>query len=199
MASECTSSFSAVINYGAGYTSCSNSTMQIRYQMFIEADGLPEMAVNFATKSSWNSGSVDYKVDYKPKQIVEFSSSVYAYGDEKDAFYIEEDDLYLIGSAEHAIGPLHMDYVFEEKELPRRYVGFSTSFRRESGSYGKDTRGILRVHQFDKLEMYSFCRPDKLVTGSSAKSGRTNLVDRAVGDRSRFENRKEVLSEAGMR
>jgi len=81
--------------------------------------------------------------------------------EEKDAFYIEEDDLYLIGSAEHAIGPLHMDYVFEEKELPRRYVGFSTSFRRESGSYGKDTRGILRVHQFDKLEMYSFCRPDK--------------------------------------
>jgi seryl-tRNA synthetase len=81
--------------------------------------------------------------------------------DEEDAFYVEKDDLYLIGSAEHAIGPLHMDHVFEKEELPRRYVGFSTSFRREAGSYGKDTRGILRVHQFDKLEMYSFCHPEK--------------------------------------
>ncbi len=81
--------------------------------------------------------------------------------DDREAFYIGEDDLYLIGSAEHAIGPLHMDCVFDEKDLPRRYVGFSASFRREAGSYGKDTKGILRVHQFDKLEMYSFCRPDK--------------------------------------
>ncbi|KKU94055.1 MAG: Serine-tRNA ligase [Candidatus Jorgensenbacteria bacterium GW2011_GWA1_48_13] len=81
--------------------------------------------------------------------------------DESDAFYVKDDDLYLIGSSEHTLGPFHMNHVFKEKELPRRYVGFSTCFRRESGSYGRDTKGILRVHQFDKLEMYSFVHPDK--------------------------------------
>ena len=81
------SEFSAVINYGAGYTSCSNSTMQIRYEMYIQADSLPKTSVNFATKGSYNKG-LD-KVEYKSKQIVEFSSSAYAYGDEKDSFYID--------------------------------------------------------------------------------------------------------------
>lgn len=81
--------------------------------------------------------------------------------DDGEAFYVKDDNLYLVGSSEHTLGPLHMNYVFEEKELPRRYVGFSTCFRREAGSYGKDTKGILRVHQFDKLEMYSFVHPDK--------------------------------------
>src|SRR3989338_6195717 len=56
---------------------------------------------------------------------------------------------------------MHADETFEEKDLPRRYLGFSTCFRREAGSYGKDTRGIFRVHQFDKVEMFSFCHPDK--------------------------------------
>ena len=58
------------------------------------------------------------------------------------------------------MGPLHLNDVFEVKDLPRRYVGFSTCFRREAGSYGKDTKGILRVHQFDKVEMYSFTKPE---------------------------------------
>ena len=66
------------------------------------------------------------------------------------------DDQYLVGTAEHSIVPMHMDETFSEKDLPRRYVGFSTAFRRESGSYGRDTRGIFRVHQFDKVEMVSF-------------------------------------------
>ncbi len=79
--------------------------------------------------------------------------------DEKDAFYIEEDDFYLIASSEHVIGPFHMNDIFEKKELPKRYVGFSTCFRREAGSYGRDTRGILRVHQFDKVELFSFAEP----------------------------------------
>lgn len=69
--------------------------------------------------------------------------------------------LYLIGTAEHAIAPMHGREVFEEKELPKRYIGFSSSFRREAGSYGKDTRGIFRVHQFDKIELFSFCHPEK--------------------------------------
>src|SRR3989344_3367475 len=78
-----------------------------------------------------------------------------------DAFYIQKDDLYLIGSAEHTLGPLHMQETFSETELPKRYVGFSPSFRREAGSYGRDTRGMFRVHQFDKVEMYSFAHPEK--------------------------------------
>jgi seryl-tRNA synthetase len=79
----------------------------------------------------------------------------------EERYYLPADDLYLIGSAEHTLGPLHMDYVFKESELPKRYVGFSTCLRREAGTYGKDTRGILRAHQFDKVEMYSFCDPEK--------------------------------------
>ncbi len=78
-----------------------------------------------------------------------------------DIFYLEKDDLYLIGTSEQAIGPMHAGEVFEEKELPKRYIGYSSCFRREAGSYGKDTKGILRVHQFDKIEMFSFVTPSK--------------------------------------
>ncbi len=80
-------------------------------------------------------------------------------GDERERYYFPEDDLYLAGSAEHTIGPFHMNETLDEKQLPLRYVGFSTCFRREAGSYGKDTKGILRVHQFDKVEMFSFTTP----------------------------------------
>lgn len=71
----------------------------------------------------------------------------------------EQADFYLVGTAEHSLVPMHKDERLEEKQLPRRYVGFSTCFRREAGSYGKDTRGIFRVHQFDKVEMVSFIKP----------------------------------------
>jgi len=80
--------------------------------------------------------------------------------DKDEKYYLPKDDVYLVGSAEHTLGPLHMDEIIPEKNLPIRYIGFSTSFRREAGSYGKDTRGILRVHQFDKLEMESFTTKD---------------------------------------
>lgn len=78
-----------------------------------------------------------------------------------DIFYLEKDDLYLAGTSEQAIGAMHAGEVFREEELPKRYVGYSTCFRREAGSYGKDTKGILRVHQFDKIEMFSFTTPEK--------------------------------------
>ncbi|MDD4901840.1 MAG: serine--tRNA ligase [Patescibacteria group bacterium] len=78
----------------------------------------------------------------------------------EDKYYIKEDDLLLIGSAEHSLGPIHMDEIFDAKDLPKRYIGYSTSFRREAGSYGKDTTGILRRHQFDKLEMEIFSTAD---------------------------------------
>ncbi len=74
----------------------------------------------------------------------------------EDRYYIPSDDIYLIGSAEHTLGPLHMDQTVLESALPIRYVGFSTAFRREAGSYGRDVKGILRMHQFDKIEIESF-------------------------------------------
>lgn len=79
-------------------------------------------------------------------------------GGEEDMYHLEIDDMYLVGTAEHALVPMHKDEVLNAKDLPKRYVGFSTAFRREAGSYGKDTKGILRVHQFDKLEMVSFIK-----------------------------------------
>ena len=72
-----------------------------------------------------------------------------------------EEDLWLAASAEHTMVPMHMDQIISEKNLPIRYIGFSTAFRREAGTYGKDMKGILRVHQFDKLEMESFSTPEQ--------------------------------------
>jgi seryl-tRNA synthetase len=78
----------------------------------------------------------------------------------EERYFFEKDDLVLIGSAEHTMGPLFMDKIIEEKDLPIRYIGYSTAFRREAGAYGKDTKGILRQHQFDKIEMETFCLPE---------------------------------------
>jgi len=78
-----------------------------------------------------------------------------------ERYYLEKDQLFLVGSSEQAIGGLHAGETFEEGELPHRVIAFSTCFRKEAGSYGKDTRGILRVHQFDKVELFSFSHPDK--------------------------------------
>ena len=82
-------------------------------------------------------------------------------GGEEDMFNIPSDDLFLVGTAEQSLVPMFRDEVLSGKELPKRFVGFSSAFRREAGSYGKDTRGILRVHQFDKVEMVSFVEENK--------------------------------------
>lgn len=78
----------------------------------------------------------------------------------EEHYLFPNDDLMLIGSAEHTMGPMYMDKIIPEKDLPIRLVGYSTAFRREAGSYGKDTKGIIRQHQFDKLEMETFCLPE---------------------------------------
>jgi len=78
-----------------------------------------------------------------------------------DRYKIEGEDLWLQGSAEHVLGSMHAGETFSEEQLPLRYVGFATSFRREAGTYGKDMEGIFRMHQFDKLEMESFSLPNK--------------------------------------
>jgi seryl-tRNA synthetase len=82
--------------------------------------------------------------------------------DDSDQVYeVQNDDLYLVGTSEVSLAALHTDEIIDIQNLPLRYAGYSTCFRREAGTYGKDTSGIFRVHQFDKVEMFSFCDPEK--------------------------------------
>ena len=81
--------------------------------------------------------------------------------DAEQVYEIPNDDLYLVGTSEVPLAALHTNEIINMKDLPIRYAGFSTCFRREAGTYGKDTTGIFRVHQFDKVEMFSFCNPEK--------------------------------------
>jgi seryl-tRNA synthetase len=81
--------------------------------------------------------------------------------DEAQIYATRDDELYLVGTAEVPLAAYHMGEILDPAELPHRYVGYSTCFRREAGTYGKDTRGIFRVHQFDKLEMFSFVLPEE--------------------------------------
>ncbi len=81
--------------------------------------------------------------------------------EQSDEYYIEGEDLALIATAEMSITGYHMDEIIDEEKLPLFYAGFSACFRKEAGAYGKHTRGLFRVHQFNKLEMYSFCTPEQ--------------------------------------
>jgi seryl-tRNA synthetase len=81
-------------------------------------------------------------------------------GEREMIYEIPRDELFLVGTSEVSLAALHADEILAAEELPRRYAGFSTCFRRESGAAGKDTRGIFRVHQFEKVEMFSFVRPE---------------------------------------
>lgn len=80
--------------------------------------------------------------------------------DEHEFYTVERDELFLTGTSEVALAAMHSDEILDDKQLPLRYAGFSPCFRREAGSYGKDTKGLIRVHQFDKVEQFSFAHPD---------------------------------------
>lgn len=79
---------------------------------------------------------------------------------EEQTYKFEDEDLWMNASAEHTIAPMYLDEILPENDLPIRYVGYTTAFRKEAGTYGKDTEGIFRLHQFNKLEMESFCTPE---------------------------------------
>lgn len=79
----------------------------------------------------------------------------------ENVYRIEKDDVYLVGTSEVPLAAMHMDEVLPVEKLPLRYAGYSSCFRREAGTYGKDTRGIIRVHQFEKVEMFAFVKPDE--------------------------------------
>ena len=110
-----------------------------------------------------------------------------------EIYYLPEDDLYLTGTSEVALAGFHSDEIIDLSNGPVRYAGWSTCYRREAGSYGKDTRGILRVHQFNKLEMFSYCPPaeaeaehDRLVAWQEEMMQSLGLayrvIDVAAGD-----------------
>lgn len=79
----------------------------------------------------------------------------------ENVYRIEKDDVYLVGTSEVPLAAMHMDEVLPADKLPMRYAGYSSCFRREAGTYGKDTRGIIRVHQFEKVEMFAFVKPEE--------------------------------------
>jgi seryl-tRNA synthetase len=95
---------------------------------------------------------------------------------EQQIYRLPEEDLYLVGTSEVSLASLHADEIIEAGELPRRYAGYSTCFRREAGAAGKDTRGIFRVHQFDKVEMFAFVQPDE----SEAEHQRLLAIEEAI-------------------
>jgi len=93
------------------------------------------------------------------KEMMEGASELADF--EEQLYKLEGEDLYLIATSEQAIASLHSGDVFDSRELPLKYAGFSTCFRREAGAHGKDTKGIFRTHQFDKVEQFIFCTPDQ--------------------------------------
>jgi seryl-tRNA synthetase len=97
-------------------------------------------------------------------------------GEREMIYEVERDELFLVGTSEVSVAALHADEILEATEVPRRYAGISTCFRRESGAAGKDTRGIFRVHQFDKVEMFSFVEPAE----SSAEQERILAIEERI-------------------
>ena len=95
-------------------------------------------------------------------------------------YEVERDELFLVGTSEVSLAALHADEILDAGELPRRYAGISTCFRREAGAAGKDTRGIFRVHQFDKVEMFSFVEPERV-----GRRARAHPRDRGADPRAR--------------
>ena len=124
-----------------------------------EAVFLDNAIISFAleemSKKGYKPIEPPYMIRRKPYE------GVVALGDFEDVLYkIENEDLYLIATAEHPLASMYMDEVLRAEDLPLKFAGFSTNFRKEAGAHGKDTRGIFRTHQFNKVEQFVFCKPE---------------------------------------
>lgn len=136
-----------------------------RFNYLKNEGALLELAlIDFAMKTLIKKGFIPIIPPAINKKEVERGLGYAEHGGWDQMYLFEKDGLNFIASSEHTIIPQHKDEIFEESELPLRYVGFSSCFRREAGTYGKDTRGIFRVHQFDKVEMNVFTVPDVKVS-----------------------------------
>lgn len=120
------------------------------------AFALVQYAMNTAMKHGFTPMLVPQLVSAKVMRAMGYLE----HGGHDEIYYLPKDNMYLIGTAEQPLGAIHMDEILEEKNLPVRYVGYSSCFRREAGSYGKDTKGIIRMHQFEKVEMFSYTTPE---------------------------------------
>jgi seryl-tRNA synthetase len=116
--------------------------------------------INFAFDNLIREGFIPVLPPVMLKPEMARGTGYFEAADIEEAYFLPKDNLFLIGTAEQSLLTMHSGEIFEEKELPKRYLAFSTCFRREAGSYGKDTKGIFRVHQFDKVEMFSFVKPE---------------------------------------
>ena len=132
-----------------------------RFAYFINEGALLELAlIDLGMKTLVEKGFIPMIPPAINKKEVERGLGYAEHGGWDQAYLFEKDEVNFISSSEHTIIPYHIDEILDEKELPKRYVGFSSCFWREAGTYGKDTRGIFRVHQFDKVEMDVLTFPD---------------------------------------
>lgn len=116
---------------------------------------LVQFALDFLSERGYSLVQPPYLIRKEPM------SGAVILGDFQDVIYkIEDEDLYMIGTSEHAIASMHMNEILEGKKLPIKYAGFSSCFRKEAGAHGKDMKGIFRVHQFEKVEQFVYCRPE---------------------------------------
>jgi len=128
-----------------------------RFYYFTGVGALLELAlVNYAITSASKAGFVPVIPPVLVKPAAMEGTGFLGQAAE-NVFHLKDEDFYLVGTSEVALAALHMDEILDAKSLPIRYAGYSPCFRKEAGSYGKDTRGIIRVHQFDKVEMFSYC------------------------------------------
>lgn len=145
------------VNLGIIEKERATKTAAARFNYLIGDGVLLEMAlVQLAFTTAAEHGFVPITV---PQLVNAKSMRAMGYlehGGHDEIYYFPKDNLYLIGTSEQAIGPMHQDEILNVQTKPLRYIGFSSCFRREAGSYGKDTKGLIRMHQFDKVEMFSF-------------------------------------------
>ena len=116
---------------------------------------LVHFALDFLTEKGYTLVQPPYMIRKEPME------GAVILGDFEDVIYkVENEDLYMIGTSEHALAGMHMGEILDGKQLPIRYAGVSPCFRKEAGAHGKDMKGIFRVHQFDKVEQFVYCRPE---------------------------------------
>lgn len=140
-----------------------------RFVYYVGDGAMLELAlVDFGMRIAMKHGFVPVTVPHLINSQSMAAMGYLEHGGQDEIYYLQKDDLYLIGTSEQAIGPMHMDEILDAAKLPLRYVGVSPCYRRESGSAGKDTKGTIRVHQFTKVEMFGFCKAEDSVAEHEA-------------------------------
>lgn len=121
-------------------------------------NAITQFALDFVTQKGFTYMTVPHMVNSRVALGAGFAPRGDKAGNE---YFVEGEDLTLVGTAEAPLTGFHADEIIDESELPKLYVGYSPCYRKEAGTYGKHTRGLFRVHQFNKLEMYAFCLPEQ--------------------------------------